>query len=633
MNHSILCAAYVNPLDRMSGVQSSEACNCGAEAPAVAPVAVATVATESQSAVATTACADSLPEESASSQEPSAEAVTEPKRDLPFDPEPLVDTASETPSESVPAAAVLTPEPVPDPAVESTPAANVEGPPVPLASALPPAVSGTPPSDTTQGSDDKAPLGFTPTATEKPKRRRRTKAEIEAAKAAEAEKDKAEAARLALVTSNQAPIATPEAVLVAEAATETPTLETHPFMDGEFAKEFDEIARLSGQLPRLEVSERLLALRRRIAASATVVAKALQPPQPPATATILGPPGTTPPVSSPETSLKDPAEKPSVTMPPTSVQQERLRRRFLGIDPGLTGFQVVLDEDLKTVVSMEPCPTLGKGTSKGKSTRKIHDNAAIIQEVKGYADLGVESVLLEAQQPFPKIGSIANFVKGVSKGVWETALLAFGIRFETIRPITWKKAMGIAGGSPNMVKRRAIEKAQRLFPGLDLRADPNNPRSRKLSSDKAEALLLSLYVARMQLGAAPGTSGWIAAESQDTAVKAAATTQPGSTSDAPAVEKPKRKRRTKLEMAAARAAETTAPSEDRAKRAALAELSARVSRGASPSTSEKPKRKRRTKLEMIAARAAEESSTKPKRKRRTKLEMIAVRAAEHAKKR
>lgn len=67
------------------------------------------------------------------------------------------------------------------------------------------------------------------------------------------------------------------------------------------------------------------------------------------------------------------------------------------------------------------------------------------------------------------------------------------------------------------------------------------------------------------------------------------------------MQKPKRKRRTKAEMEAARAAE--------------AEV--------------KPKRKRRTKAEMEAARAAESKvKAKPKRKRRTKAEMEAARAAE-----
>jgi hypothetical protein len=510
------------------------------------------------------------------------------KHELPFEPEPLSEALNEPtgPVDPVPQEATAAPVPTELPAPDSP-------------------------------SSDRAPLGFAP-VTEKPKRKRRTKAEIAAAAAAEAAakeaKAKAEVDSLSAITAHVPPVVTPASVLAADEATAVEaSADATPFLDGELEKEFDEIARLSGQLPRLEVSERLTALRRSLATAATLVAKAATPTLSPETVTVTGPPGTAIPVR-PETSLK----VPPVDVPPLAVPLEtpaRPRRRFLGIDPGLTGHQVVLDEDLKTIVSSEPCPTLGKGTSKGKSTRKVHDVAKIIEEVKGYKVLGVESVLLEAQQPFPKIGSIANFVKGASKGIWETALLSFGISFDTERPITWKKAMGISGGAPNEVKRRAIAKAQRLFPGVDLRADPDNPRSKKLSSDKAEALLLSLYVARTQLGQGVGTPGWKEAESKDSLL-------PG--------EKVDFKTRT-LVPDPAPAAQT----DDQAKRAALAELTARVSRGSSSPAAVKPKRKRRTKAEMELARKTESATIspvtgKPKRKRRTKAEMEEARATETA---
>jgi hypothetical protein len=186
------------------------------------------------------------------------------------------------------------------------------------------------------------------------------------------------------------------------------------------------------------------------------------------------------------------------------------KRIFVGIDPGLTGFQSAVDENMK-VVFTTACPTI-----EG-NTRRIHDAQGIVDEVRRWKEFGIDTVLMEAQQAFPKIGSIANFVKGVSKGVWEAALLANGVRFDTLRPIDWKKAMGVAGGAPKDVKRRAIAKAQRLFPGIDLREKPDSLKARKLSSDKAESLLLAVYVARMALGAAPGTERWENLENADAA--------------------------------------------------------------------------------------------------------------------
>ncbi len=148
------------------------------------------------------------------------------------------------------------------------------------------------------------------------------------------------------------------------------------------------------------------------------------------------------------------------------------------------------------------------------------------------------------------------------------------------------------------------------------------------------------------------------AESQSAVAVSVAYTEETMESAA-AVVKPKRKRRTKAEMAAAREAEATtqaAASQD----TAVTSLSALTvtDNAETAELAVKPKRKRRTKAEMAAAREAEaatqaaaaqdaavtsqillpvadsaemaERVAKPKRKRRTKAEMVAAREAEAA---
>ena len=203
------------------------------------------------------------------------------------------------------------------------------------------------------------------------------------------------------------------------------------------------------------------------------------------------------------------------------------------------------------------------------------------------------------------------------------------------------------------------EQAQQQQPQQQQQAEPTAKTATKIAAAQSvqpQALQTPVETAKIAASVAP-TPEETAVRQSSVAASVADTVE--TTEIAAVVVKPKRKRRTKAEMAAARDAEA-------ATKAAAALDAAATSQSAPPvadsaETAElvvKPKRKRRTKAEMAAAREAEaatqvaaapdaaetsqsvpsvadsvetaEPAVKPKRKRRTKAEIAAVRAAEAA---
>jgi crossover junction endodeoxyribonuclease RuvC len=69
---------------------------------------------------------------------------------------------------------------------------------------------------------------------------------------------------------------------------------------------------------------------------------------------------------------------------------------------------------------------------------------------------------------------------GYGYGIWIGLLAALQMPYTTIRPIIWKKALGLGKD-----KEQARLRAMQLFPGADLR--------RKKDHGKAEALLLARW--------------------------------------------------------------------------------------------------------------------------------------------
>jgi len=182
---------------------------------------------------------------------------------------------------------------------------------------------------------------------------------------------------------------------------------------------------------------------------------------------------------------------------PALVRPNERPCRFVGIDPGQTGYLAGVLADGYDGVWTCPIPTVptGKGSSQAYDLPACW---ALVQTIPKTA-----LVLLEKQQPYPGQGGKSNFSIGQGFMLWRMALTAAGLSFQMVAPQTWKKRMGIkavvaastAAERKKQAKAKAIALAGSLFPSVDLK-DARKPKARTPSSDKAESLLLAEYARR-----------------------------------------------------------------------------------------------------------------------------------------
>lgn len=227
-------------------------------------------------------------------------------------------------------------------------------------------------------------------------------------------------------------------------------------------------------------------------------------------------------VASPVAVLEAPAP-PVAELPPEPVVKPT-GVGIGGIDVGKKGFISVIDGS-KVLLSVKT-PMIGDN----------YDIPALWQIALKLKEM-CAFVLLEQQFPMGDQGPLGNFTTGGGFYLWQGLLMAAGVPHEIVAPAKWKQAMGIAAekvrkdpdyrkkltwakqhkkidpGAKAFIrihekekrelkkkgKDRAIVKAQRMFPGFDLR---ENPRCKVAHDGKAESLLLAHYARRQFLGAA-----------------------------------------------------------------------------------------------------------------------------------
>lgn len=137
----------------------------------------------------------------------------------------------------------------------------------------------------------------------------------------------------------------------------------------------------------------------------------------------------------------------------------KVRRFYLGIDPGKTGGLALLDSE--GAVASFPMP----------STELDLYNLLAGWPVPEHA-------FLEKVHSTPQMGVKSAFSFGRNYGMLLGILTSWQIPFTEVRPQEWQKAMQcMSGGDKNVTKRRA----QQLFPKM------------KITHATAEALLIAAY--------------------------------------------------------------------------------------------------------------------------------------------
>lgn len=137
---------------------------------------------------------------------------------------------------------------------------------------------------------------------------------------------------------------------------------------------------------------------------------------------------------------------------------------FMGVDPGASGGIAIVDHEGRLVFV----------TKMPDTERDIYQ--AISNDV--------DYTYIEKVHSFPGQGVSSTFKFGVSYGGLRMALIAAGLRFETVTPQRWQATLQCrTAGNKNITKRRA----QELFPDM------------KVTHAIADALLIAEYARRVRV--------------------------------------------------------------------------------------------------------------------------------------
>jgi len=162
------------------------------------------------------------------------------------------------------------------------------------------------------------------------------------------------------------------------------------------------------------------------------------------------------------------------------------RSRIIGIDPGITGAIVVLD-DSGSISRCIRTPIYTDG-------KKKHYDIPGMREVlmRAVHDAGEPLAGIEKVGTLPRDGRVGAFNFGMGYGLWLGLLSALCIPYIEITPQLWQSRMlaGLPRGPK--VKASAVRAAKSLFPHI--------PIGVKADWGMADAALIAEYARRRDLG-------------------------------------------------------------------------------------------------------------------------------------
>lgn len=131
-----------------------------------------------------------------------------------------------------------------------------------------------------------------------------------------------------------------------------------------------------------------------------------------------------------------------------------MNRIIVGIDPGKGGGFCWLDErGVIQKLALMPTTVVKK---------KVYDYFAILDYLRGTSAL----VVIEEQQCMGIRSPLTNFSLGFGYGLLIMTVVAFNLRYDTIRPKHWQKAiLSPHDGVKHDTKKLALDFAKRRWPG------------------------------------------------------------------------------------------------------------------------------------------------------------------------
>jgi len=172
-------------------------------------------------------------------------------------------------------------------------------------------------------------------------------------------------------------------------------------------------------------------------------------------------------------------------------------KRYLGLDPGLTGGLGVLDlDDAGTPCAVALHRTPRVQVTRNGMRRTDYDppamRALLAEAIDGRpVPIQAVEVGLEAQGARPKQGTASTYRTGLGFGLWLGLLVSARVPYRIVTPQAWKRHAGLLGAD----KRASRLRAQERFPALG--AIP------PADEGPAEAILIASYLAATSLRGGP----------------------------------------------------------------------------------------------------------------------------------
>jgi hypothetical protein len=155
--------------------------------------------------------------------------------------------------------------------------------------------------------------------------------------------------------------------------------------------------------------------------------------------------------------------------------------RIIGIDPGVTGAMA----------------TMADGRMADVSDLPMLDGTLQVVEFIDYLRYALpDMVVVEDTQPMPKNGSIASFKLGLNTGLIRAAIQATELPLTRVKPVVWKRHLGLIGTN----KDRSLLLARELYPHL------NHQLRLAKHHNRADACLITRWYAGTQIHAMNGDS-------------------------------------------------------------------------------------------------------------------------------
>ena len=120
--------------------------------------------------------------------------------------------------------------------------------------------------------------------------------------------------------------------------------------------------------------------------------------------------------------------------------------RLIGVDPGLSGALVVLDNN--EPVEWELMPVMKVGTQNRVNGAAVYAFIAASR---------CEHVYIESVHAMPKQGVSSTFNFGHAAGVVEGVVAAMSLPYTLVTPQYWKKHAGLIGTEKDAARARAIQ--------------------------------------------------------------------------------------------------------------------------------------------------------------------------------